>query len=121
MSGIGAGFSGFGDAIGATGMIRSGHGDFCAEIAGGLGNPFVVGGDHRLIEVFGLLAALPNVLDQRFSADHMKRLAREARGAPARWEDADDARLGRHHLHEATSSSGFKVAVPIFPTTTPLA
>ena len=53
----------------------------------------IIGGDDDFRKFRCEFAALPNVLNQRFSCDEMKGLTGEAGGAPASRKDADDVRF----------------------------
>jgi hypothetical protein len=93
MGGVGDLFDGLGEAVCAGGMIGGGHHGFATEGSDGLGDAIVIGRNQDFREFRGMFAAFPNVLDQGFSCDEVERFPREAGGAPACWENADDVML----------------------------
>jgi hypothetical protein len=73
-------------------VVRIRHDHKGIEPAGGIGDALVIGGNDDFIHLLALAAALPDVLDERFSGDEVERLAWEPGGAPARGNDDEDLR-----------------------------
>lgn len=88
VGGVLTGGGGFGNAVGAGGVIAAGEGkggvDFLAEV----GDALVIGGDEEFVELLALASAFEDVLEERFSKEWMKRLSGEACRGPARWDNA---------------------------------
>ena len=82
-----------GDAIGAALVIGTGDGDLGAEVAGGAGDPHIVGGDDDAAGGPRLAGALVDVLNERLAPEVGERLAGEAGGGVARRNH--DQRLGQ--------------------------
>jgi hypothetical protein len=88
MGGVGKAADRFGNAVGAGRMIRRGHDGVAAKSEHRIPDPGVIGGDDEVIESRAVFATLPNMLDEGFSSDAVKRFPGEAGGAPARRKDA---------------------------------
>lgn len=93
VGGLGVRFRSLGESIRASGMIGGGHHGLASEGGDGISDAGVVGGDEDLGEEFGILAALPDMLDQGFSSNEVEGLSGEACGTPACWEYADNFRF----------------------------
>lgn len=92
--GLGNALDGLGESVGSGGMIRRGHHRFAAEMGDGFCNAFVIGCDDDFRKFRGEFTAFPNVLDEWFTSDEVKRFSGEAGGAPASRKDADDVGFG---------------------------
>ena len=90
MSGIRELLGGFGDAIGAGGMIGASAGDFCSEVFAEGNDAVIICGDDEVIEFGALTGAFENVLQKRLSEKRMKRLSGEAGGGPTGRDDTND-------------------------------
>ena len=64
-------------------MLRSCQDKFRPKSSRSLRNPRVIRGDDHVVDLPALLAALPDVLHQRFAGDEVERFAWEAGGTPA--------------------------------------
>lgn len=71
------------NAISAARVIRGSQDSPGSERSGGLSNAFIIRGDDDVIDFTTVLAAFPDVLDERFTGDEVERLAWEAGGSPA--------------------------------------
>lgn len=80
---VGKGCGGLGDTVGATGVIGVGEDRFGSEGGCCLGDSDIIGRDDHVVDLLALLAALPDMLNERFSGDEVQRLAWEAGRAPA--------------------------------------
>lgn len=89
---IGEGLGGLGDAIRAAGVIGISKDGFGSERSGGLSDAGIIGGNDHVVDLCALLAALPDVLDEWFSGDEVKRLAGKAGGTPAGGDGDEGAR-----------------------------
>lgn len=82
---------GLGDAIRAAGVIRVGKYRLSSERRGDFSDAGIIGSDNDVVDLLAFLAALPDMLDERFASYEMKRFAREAGAAPACWDGDESA------------------------------
>ena len=76
------------DPVGARRVFHRGHHRLAAERDHHLADPLVIRRNENLVQTITLLAAVPNVLDQRFSRNPMKRLSRKTSRSPTRGKNS---------------------------------
>lgn len=81
---------GFGDAVGAGGVVGAGADDAGADGVAEPGNAVIVGGDDEFIEFLAEGSTFENVLEKRFAEKGMEGLSGEACGGPAGRNNAND-------------------------------
>ena len=91
MGGCGALGGGFGDAVGAGGMVGAGPDGAGADGGAKVCDAVVVGGDDEFIEFPAEGGAFEDVLEKRFAEKGMKGLSGEAGGGPAGRDDPNDS------------------------------
>lgn len=94
VGGLGAMGGGFGDAIGAGGVIRLCEYEGCLYFFAEGSDAFVISGDDEFIELLALGGAFVDVLEEGLSEEGVERLSGEAGGGPASGDDAYDFCLG---------------------------
>ena len=92
VGGVGKVGRGFGDAVGAGGMLVGGHHHGGSEGFGGLFDAGVIGGNDDGGKLLALPGALEDMLEKRLAAELKKGLPGEAAGGPAGGDDSYDLR-----------------------------
>jgi len=82
---------GFGDAVGAGGVVGASVDDACADVFTEFGNAVIVSGDDEFIEFLAEGSALEDVLKEGLAEERMKGLSGEARRGPAGRDDPNDS------------------------------
>jgi len=78
----------FGNAVGAGGMVWRGHHGTAAEGVDSVEDALVIGRDYEFLQGGAGLAAIPDVLDERFTSDEVEWFSGESCRAPSRGEDS---------------------------------
>jgi hypothetical protein len=94
-----------GDALGSGAMIVARHTGLAAEGLHGIEDALVVRGDKNAMNGLGAFGALVDMLDHGLASERDERLAGEANGGIAGWNDDDDLWVA-HGLHLFVSISG---------------
>ena len=82
---------GFGDAVGAGGVISVGVDGAGSDAGAEFGDAVVVGGDDEFIEFLTKRSTFEDVLKEGFAEEGMEGLSGEAGRSPAGWNDANDS------------------------------
>jgi len=88
VGGVLAGGGGFGNAVGAGGVIAAGEGEGGVNFLAEIGDTLVIGCDEEFVEFLALASAFEDVLEKGFSEEWMEGLSGEACRGPARWDNA---------------------------------
>jgi hypothetical protein len=82
---------GFGDAVGATGMVDAGADGACPDGVAKAGNAVVICGNDEFINFPALGSSFKNVLQERLSEEGVEGLSGEAGRGPAGRDDTNDS------------------------------
>lgn len=83
--------SGFGDAVGASGVVTLGDDEGGADVGAEGADTLVISRDDEFIELLAEGSPLEDVLEEGLSEEWVEGFSGEAGRGPASWDDADDS------------------------------